>query len=131
MIPIRAFFGAGLAVQVPAGASFETNTVGFNALCDLTFANTGGWSCTDDASSTGTWLLNGLANQFEIRWDNLSGTLSTGTAGSWLPLSSDQTFGVTRTTLGNKTCVGTCSIRVAATGIVLASGAISLSASRG
>jgi hypothetical protein len=75
------------------------------------------------------WLLGGTVAEMECRWTNTSGTLSSGTAGSWLPCSSNQEFSVAYTpnTPGSTACTGTLEIRMAASpNTVLASASYSL-----
>ena len=72
----------------------------------------------------------GVVADYECRWTNTSGTLSAGTAGSWLALSGDREFSVTYTVdgAGSKSCTGTLEIRSASDLSVLASASVALSA---
>lgn len=79
----------------------------------------------------GQWLLAGLNSEFECRWTNTSGTLSSGTAGAWANCSTDQGWNVAYNTnaVGNKICAGLLEIRMAAApNTVLASASYSLEA---
>jgi hypothetical protein len=75
-----------------------------------------------------TWLRSGSAGDYECRMSNVSGTVSTGTVGSWLLLSSTRGWGVSKSGVGIKTYVGTLEIRDASTLVVLASCTITLTA---
>ncbi len=75
-----------------------------------------------------TWLLSGAASDYECRMSTGSGTLSTGTAGSWLPLSSTQEWSRSRTGIGTAAYTGTLEIRDASTLVVLASATVTLTA---
>lgn len=70
------------------------------------------------------------AGDYECRMTTVSGTLSSGTAGSWQSLSSTRTWVRNRTNdaAGTDTYVGTLEIRHAATQIVVASCTVTLSA---
>jgi hypothetical protein len=79
-----------------------------------------------------TWLTAGdSSSNYWVRWTNTSGTLSSGTAGSWLQLSSTREFSVEYTTDadGSKTCTGTLEIAADAAGAtILATATITLNA---
>lgn len=73
----------------------------------------------------------GTVSDYQCRWTNTLGTLSGGTAGTWLACSSDNTWTVTVTTDGfaSKTCEGTVEIRMAASpNTVLATASVTLEA---
>jgi high-affinity K+ transport system ATPase subunit B len=69
---------------------------------------------------------NGDGSGYQIKFDTTSGSLSSGTAGVWLSLGSNQTIAVTRSTVGAKTWSGTVTIRRAADMVELDSASISL-----
>lgn len=68
------------------------------------------------------------AVNYEVLVTVTSGSLSTGTAGSWLALSSTQTWTRTATINNINTCVFTAQIRRVGTGTVLATAIITLEA---
>lgn len=77
------------------------------------------------------WLLGGTAAEFECRWTNTSGSLSSGSAGTWQTCGSDQGFNITYTSdsPGNNSCTGTLEIRMAASpNTVLASASYTINA---
>lgn len=65
---------------------------------------------------------------YEARVTVNSGTLTSGTTGTWTALSSTQTWNVTRSTVGTKACNITVEIRLTSSGTVLDSATIDLSA---
>jgi len=120
--------GGGLAAVVPAGTYFKDIPTG-TANVGITFANTGNWSATDDDLSTGTWKTGtGVVGDYAIRWTTTAGALTTGTSGSWFPLSSSITYGIFQTGSGNNVCTGTVEIRRVVDSVVIAAGVISLNA---
>lgn len=119
MQPIKAMFGQAPEIDIPAG-SYERNELSpADATCTITFNSSGAWSVTDDSGTAGTWLTGAAASKYEIIWNNTSGTLSSGTTGSYQDFP--QSFGVTFTALnGSKTCTGDVSIRRKSDSVVVA-----------
>lgn len=75
------------------------------------------------------WVTpNSLASSYEALVTVTSGTLSSGTSGSWVALSSTQNWTVTRSTIGTKTCTFTVEIRKVGTTTVLDSATIDITA---
>ena len=68
-----------------------------------------------------------VCDAFEVRVTMTSGTLSAGTSGSWLALTSDRDFSVSMATNGTKAATFTVEIRYAS-GAVVASATITLTA---
>lgn len=77
-----------------------------------------------------TWLLSGVNSSYEVRATLVSGTLTSGTTGSWLACSTTRTWSVVNSASDNsvKTVVLTVEIRLASTGVVQDSATITLSA---
>lgn len=74
----------------------------------------GTWSYFED------WVTpNGAASNYECYATLSSGTLSTGTTGSWLSLGTTRDWTVTRSTLGLKSCTFTVDIRKIGTTTIL------------
>lgn len=76
---------------------------------------------------SGEWLLSGAAGDYDCRMTTVSGTLSGGTAGSWLNLATDREW--RRSQLvgpASSTYAGTLEIRDATTLVVLVSATIDL-----
>ncbi len=70
----------------------------------------------------------GAASSYEAFVTVTSGTLSSGTSGSWVALSSTRDWSVTQTSIGIKTCTFTVDIRKVGTSTVLDSATITIEA---
>ena len=137
MLPIAVMAGGDNGVVVTLSVlpgSYSRNEVGgTDAVCTVTYNADGTWAAFDDFSTTGNWYApttGGVGSGFWIRWTNTSGTLSTGTAGSWLALSTSKSFSVEFTPLsGSKSCTGTVELATDAGGSnVVASGSVTITA---
>jgi hypothetical protein len=73
---------------------------------------------------SGEWLLVGSASDYEVRVTIVSGTLTSGTTGSWLSCGSDRNWSITSSV--GKTTVLTVEIRNAASLAVLDTATITL-----
>jgi hypothetical protein len=126
--------GGGLSASVPAGSYEHAVISPTNAVCDISFNSAG--TCSVSAgvlpSSPAQWLTGtGTGADYWVRWTNTSGSLTTGTAGTWQQLSGTRTFGVTRTlnTAGSVVCTGTVEIATDSGGAnIVATGSITLTA---
>lgn len=122
----------GLAASVPAGAYTRTEVSPTDSTCNFQFSSDGTWIVTDDFGSTGSWETGtGTGADYWIRWTTTSGALTTGTAGSWLQLSTSRVFGKTRTLngAGTDSVTGTVEIATDAAGAnIIATGSITLNA---
>lgn len=75
------------------------------------------------------WIVpNSAAPAYEVFVTVTAGTLSTGTAGSWLPLSSTQTWTVLQTSIGGKSATISVQIRKVGTTTILTTASISMTA---
>lgn len=75
------------------------------------------------------WLVGSTTgSDWECRATILSGSLSSGTTGSWLALSSDRRWTVSRSSLGTSSCSFTLEIGRVGTSTALKSATIQLSA---
>lgn len=126
------FYGrSNVAVVIPAGGYEDYCIQPVNASCSITFKADGTW-LVDNANVSdlsGTWR--NQAGSYWIRWTNTSGTLSSGTAGTWQALTIDRTFAVifTSNSGGGKNCTGNVQIATDSAGTnIIASGSIGLSA---
>ena len=84
-----------------------------------------------DSAILETWLLGGgTASNYEVRATVSSGSLTTGTTGSWLSCGSTRTWAISNSARDNstETCVLTIQIRLASTGVVQDSATVTLSA---
>jgi len=78
-----------------------------------------------------SWLLGGgTASNYEVRATVTSGSLSTGTVGSWLNCGTTRTWTLRNSAMNNSvlTCVMTVEIRLASSGVVQDSATITLEA---
>lgn len=78
----------------------------------------------------GDWIAprSAAGGNYEARWTNTSGTLSSGTAGTWQALSTTRQWAVSQTGVGTKTCTGTLEVRHAVNLSVLGSKSVTLTA---
>ena len=84
---------------------------------------TASWTAAD------TWLLVGLNSDFECRWTTDTGTLTSGTEATWEALSSTRTWTKQKTGgVGSVSVTGTLEIRRASDGVVVATAAVSITA---
>ena len=84
---------------------------------------------TGSYTAIGNWCTpTSLASGFEVYATPTTGTPSSGATGSWLALSSTQTWAVSASIGANKFCVMTVDIRRTGSGTVLDSAAITLEA---
>lgn len=97
-----------------------------NASCDYSLTTAGQVNGTGALSYD--WLIGGSASDYEVRADIVSGSLSSGTTGSWLPLSSSRFWNLTRTVIGSINCQMTVRIRHAVSTVELASCSVLLTA---
>jgi hypothetical protein len=65
------------------GAEEPTGSIGFAPLISTT-ANGGSVTFTGDAVDSRIWLTNGASSNYEVRATLSSGTLDSGTVGSWV-----------------------------------------------
>jgi hypothetical protein len=102
------------ASRLVASPTTSVASITFNA--DGTYTRLNGASGNWATPTTG-----GVGAGYDIRWTNVSGTLTSGTAGTWQNLSSARTYGRNRVGVGSATAVGTIEIRDASTLSVLTS----------
>jgi hypothetical protein len=121
-------FASVVTIFVPTDSDTVEAISPATATATVTFDNTGAYTIGDD--SGGSWMigLGGVAADYEIRWTNTSGTLSTGTVGAWLNLGTSRSWDVSRSGVGGKSCTGTVEIRRASDSVVLATGSIAITA---
>ena len=84
-----------------------------------------------DGNILESWLLGGgTASNYEVRATVSSGTLSSGTTGSWLSCGTTRTWSISNSARDNSTVTSvlTIQIRLASTGVVQDSATVTLSA---
>lgn len=87
------------------------------------------WGEPTDGSYSGEWMLTGSVGDYEARATVTSGSLSSGTSGSWLALSTSQSWTRIRALNGVSTCIFTLEIRRTSDNTVLDTSEITLEAS--
>lgn len=82
--------------------------------------------------AAGQWIMPASAagSVYEVRATETSGTVSSGTVGSWLPLGTTRTWTLAQTSVGVSTCVLTIEIRMASSGAVLDTATVTLEATK-
>lgn len=131
-ISIQNFYGTGLAtvsitnqnlINVTFSPTNSTQTYRLNSNGKVYDVKNGTASLIED------WVTpNSAASNYECFVTVTSGTLSSGTSGSWLSLGTTRDWSVTQTAIGVKTCVFTVDIRKISTTTVLDSATITIEA---
>lgn len=98
---------------VLVGATYDNSDIG-GSTCSIEFRADGSVFVTDlsGASVRYQWKTGGGGSgEYRIRWTNVTGTLSFGTAGAWQTLDTTRTYGVQFIGTGIKSCTGTVEIQ--------------------
>lgn len=104
-----------------ASASYSLNSSGAGA-------GIGSSSAADAGTNANwTWLLSGLNSSYQVRATLISGTLSSGTTGSWLTLNTTRTWSVTTGTFKSATL--TIEVRRISDGVICDTATVTLTAS--
>lgn len=124
-------FYEALVIALPASIT-EVRLVASPSVANatITVASDGTYT-TSDGTPSGNWATPGsvgIGAAYDIRWTVVSGTLTTGTAGTWQSLSSSRTYGRNRTGVGTEQAIGTVEIRDATTLSVLTTSTFTLNA---
>ena len=132
MRPAMAFLrggrgNSGVVVAAPADTFTDTEVHPVSASAYVDLSSLGAISTHNGAY--GLWLSGSTTgSDYECRATIVSGTLSSGTTGSWLALSSDRRWTVTRVAPGDKTCILTIEIGLVGTSTTLSTGEVTLTA---
>jgi hypothetical protein len=129
-------FAARTHWDAPLGATVVVasylNTAVNGSTCQIQFRTNGDVYVEDESGAfvRYQWKTGGGESaDYRIFWQNIAGTLSFGTAGTWLRLDVQRTFGVLFDGVGAKQCNGTVTIQeFSAPNTQLASGSVSLRA---
>jgi hypothetical protein len=95
-----------------------------------------GYNLVNDGTGNGsgiagfTWLQAGAASNYEVRATLQSGTFGSGTYNVWLNLGTSRNWSLTESSIGTLTNTNLLQIRSAASGVILDSAIITLSATR-
>ena len=108
-----------------ASAQFQLQSDGDVARITVT---TGGGGTVD----VGDWItpISAAGANYEVRATVNSGSLTSGTTGSWLALSSTRTWTLTQTTVASSACELLIEIRNTSTTIVMDSSTVTLQAEK-
>lgn len=130
-------FGAGgPRFRITGGSFSDTIATPFNPSVSYNVLNTGSETWSSSASgggSIGNWITpTSLAGSgYDVRATVVSGTTPTGSAtGSWLSLGSSQSWTLGTASVTTVTCQLTIEIRSASSLAVLASGTVTLTATK-
>ena len=121
MLQMMHFMAGAVISLLPATIDCALDYPG---VASLTLNSDGSWSATDGLS--GVWQGGGVNSDYEARVTMVSGTLSAGTANSWLVLSSNRTWSRSGSAGGDTSCAFTLEVRRASDGEVLTSTDVSL-----
>ena len=129
--PQMMLLGSGTPTIAISDATVEHSVASpTNALASYSLESDG--DIVTHAGDTGDWITPKAAAgaAYEARVTIISGTLTSGTSGSWLALSTTRTWTRARTidVAGTDTCEFTLEIRQAAGGLVLDTATITLNA---
>lgn len=128
MAGVHAIFASGTAplVQINNGSVYASATQPANATATLTFDNNGTYY--GDGLSAVTWLLRGVAADYQIRATVQSGETPSGTLNTWMTADADYSWALSETT--NESAISFCTLRIeirnATTLLVLDYGDISI-----
>lgn len=125
--------GRGIRFALLGGTQIDLtiNPTACNVSYQLTSTGLEQVTTTSSGTATlGNWVTptSAAGANYECQATITSGTLSSGTSGSWLVLSSTRTWTVTRSTVGSKACTFTIDIRNASTLAVVATASVTISA---
>lgn len=118
-------------IDMATGTQQDTATSPASAQVVLDIFSTGSYDVTLSTvggGPSGAWInpTSLASGSYEVRATATSGTVSTGTVGSWLALSSSRTWSVSRSGAGSKAC--TLLIEIRTEGVTVYSGSITLRA---
>ena len=136
MNPIKILrMGSGRTVTLAGGSYSDTEFDPGTAICGIRLAADG--TATNVRLSQGNQAISsewarpldaGNGALYEARVTVTSGTLTNGTTGSWLALSSQRDWDVERSTVGSKACTFTLEIRRVSDSVVVASASYTITA---
>lgn len=106
--------GGSATVDVQAAAYSVTVINPSSATTEVRFDNDGTVYILSDVEVPYAWLVTGVNSGLEVKFETTTGTLSTGTANTWLTLDTDQIITVSRSGIGLKKWTGVIRIRLAA-----------------
>jgi len=120
--------GGGVVLRVDDGTYTHDVINPQDATVSLSLNSSGVLTILADSGTSYNWVTGALPSGYEVRVTATVGSVSSGTVGSWLPLSTTRTWTVERTILGTKTATLTVEIGLLGASSVLEAGTITMSA---
>lgn len=125
----------GARVAISDADVADSTTSPTNASATYRLTNAGVVSKTtvaDGTTALGNWIAptSAAGANYEVRATELSGSVTSGTIGSWEALDTTRTWTLTRTAVGTANCTLTIEIRLASSGAVLDTATITLEANK-
>lgn len=124
-------FGAGgPRVQVTNQSASDTTATPFNPTASYTLANNG--QVQTNAGVPENWIrpTSAAGNAYEARATVTSGSLTSGTTGTWLALGTSRQWTLSTIFVGTVSCVFTIEIRNATSLTILSTATITLTATK-
>jgi hypothetical protein len=125
-------FGGALPLTAFLPGTLTANSSGTGGgstvACNITLASSGAYTLVwnNSGDSNGTWLTSGANTNFQCRMTLTSGSLVFGTTGSWLGMTSNNSWGQDTSISGTYNFGGTLEIRRISDSVVVATSTISI-----
>lgn len=119
--------GGGGSVNFNNDSVFDNVVDPADASCNWVASSGGG--VTGSGISGYTWLVSGVNSDYEIQATLVSGSMSSGTFGSWLPLSTTRSWVLNRTVIGIVNAIVDFECRRVSDSVVIASWTVNFEAS--
>lgn len=121
--------GGGLGAYLYPNGVYDSFALGTTATTTWNARNTGEIQIIGFSTTNYTWLTGGGTNaDYEIKWDIISTTPTTGVTGSWINMSAGEIWTI-QATFSIRSCQGFVQIRqVAAPNTILAGALVTLNA---
>ena len=120
----------GISATLPATLDVWDATIApTHAVASFTLNAAGTYTSSGNTLNvSGTWAIGGGSSDYQFRLTVISGIFSGSATGTWLGPSVSPSWSITQTVVGDKIAEGTLEIRNNATGQVLASSILTLTA---
>lgn len=132
MMPITCMLIANAGGGGGGAVNFNNDSVG-QSVIDPNDA-TCSWSASNSGSVSGTgisgytWLVSGVNSDYQIQATLVSGSITSGTFGTWQTLSTTRTWSLTRTIIGTTTGIVDFECRRVSDSVVIASWTVNFEA---
>lgn len=114
--------------QLVAGSFSDLNYDPADALCEIELDTNGILSISGTSGTSYYYLTGDAASNWEVRFTATTGTVSGGTTGVWLALTSARKVWVSQTSVGSKTCGVTVEIGRVGTSTAVTSALMNITA---